>query len=61
MTGIPSHLIEQARSVPIEDVIEHRGVKLRGKSARYGPCPQCGGDDRFGVNTTKQVFNCRRL
>jgi putative DNA primase/helicase len=24
-----------------------------------GPCPVCGGDDRFSINTRKQVFNCR--
>jgi phage/plasmid primase-like uncharacterized protein len=24
-----------------------------------GPCPRCGGTDRFGVHTRKQVFNCR--
>ncbi|MDH2325989.1 CHC2 zinc finger domain-containing protein [Cereibacter sp. SYSU M97828] len=25
-----------------------------------GPCPQCGGTDRFGINKRKNVFNCRR-
>lgn len=25
-----------------------------------GPCPQCGGRDRFSINTNKRVFNCRR-
>jgi hypothetical protein len=24
-----------------------------------GPCPQCGGADRFGVSARKQLFNCR--
>jgi hypothetical protein len=24
-----------------------------------GPCPQCGGKDRFSVHLGKQVFNCR--
>jgi phage/plasmid primase-like uncharacterized protein len=24
-----------------------------------GPCPACGGHDRFGVNVKKQVWNCR--
>src|SRR5262249_52697167 len=23
------------------------------------PCPKCGGDDRFGINIKKNVFNCR--
>ena len=26
---------------------------------RSGPCPVCGGDDRFSISTRKQVFNCR--
>jgi len=25
-----------------------------------GPCPRCGGTDRFGINTQKRVFQCRR-
>ena len=24
-----------------------------------GPCPKCGGEDRFSINIAKQVFNCR--
>jgi hypothetical protein len=27
---------------------------------RIGPCPRCGGDDRFGVNVRKGQFLCRR-
>lgn len=52
--------IERARSVHIELVIESRGVKLRGRTERTGPCPRCGGTDRFSINTRKQVFHCRR-
>lgn len=51
--------IDAAKSVPIESVIDQRGIKLRGKIERVGSCPQCGGEDRFAVNTAKQVFNCR--
>jgi hypothetical protein len=25
-----------------------------------GPCPRCGGTDRFSINVRKGVFNCRR-
>jgi hypothetical protein len=25
-----------------------------------GPCPICGGDDRFSINTRKEVFQCRK-
>jgi DNA primase len=53
--------VERARNVPIEREIERRGVQLNGgnKTERSGPCPVCGGDDRFSINTKKQVFNCR--
>src|SRR5262249_25408457 len=26
---------------------------------RIGPCPNCGGTDRFSINTVKGLFNCR--
>src|SRR6516165_7330606 len=53
--------IAKARSVRIEDELKRRGHKLRGekKIERVGACPRCGGDDRFSINTSKQVFNCR--
>ena len=56
---IPSDLIERASAVRIEDEIERRGIKLVGRVDRCGPCPQCGGKDRFSINTRKQVFLCR--
>jgi Zinc-binding domain of primase-helicase len=53
--------IERARAVRIEDEIKRRGIKLKRQSAELvGPCPMCGGRDRFAVNTRKQVWNCRR-
>ena len=55
--------VEQARAVHIEDELARRGIKLNGKVdkvERAGPCPRCGGDDRFSINTKKQVFNCRQ-
>ncbi len=52
--------IERARNVPIEHVIDARGIKLRGKIERCGPCPICGGEDRFSINTKKGVWNCRQ-
>ncbi len=59
MTGVPSDLIDRARRTPIEAVVRERGLKLKGRAERVGPCPRCGGTDRFGVNAKKQVFNCR--
>jgi CHC2 zinc finger len=52
--------VAKARAVRIEDEIARRSIKLNGGTVeREGPCPKCGGDDRFSINTTKQVFNCR--
>jgi hypothetical protein len=51
--------IQLARNVPIERVIDGRRIKLCGKIERVGPCPVCGGKDRFSINTAKQLFNCR--
>jgi hypothetical protein len=62
MTAVASDAwIEQARAVPIEHEVARRGglnLKRRGKEL-VGPCPRCGGDDRFAVNIVKQAFNCR--
>jgi hypothetical protein len=52
-------LIDQARAVPIESEIARRGITLKGKTDRCGPCPVCGGHDRFAINTAKQCFICR--
>src|SRR5262249_11173273 len=51
----------RARSVLIEDEIEARGIELEehGAAERVGPCPLCGGEDRFSINTENKVFNCR--
>jgi hypothetical protein len=39
---------ERARNVPIEDEIARRGIYLTGHGKeRMGPCPVCGGTDRF--------------
>jgi phage/plasmid primase-like uncharacterized protein len=57
---IAAGVVEQAKAVPVESVIEARGIRLRRSGAeRFGPCPICGGTDRFAININKQVFNCR--
>ncbi len=58
--SIPAEMIERARAVSVESVVEMHNVRLRGFGVeRVGPCPVCGGDDRFSVNTKKGIFNCR--
>jgi len=50
---------DRARHVPIEDELARRGFDLKGRTERKGPCPVCGGTDRFSINTAKRVWNCR--
>jgi hypothetical protein len=62
---MPSHehqdWIRAARAVPVERELDRRGVKLKRVGAEHvGPCPKCGGEDRFAVNPAKGVWNCRR-
>ena len=53
--------VARARAVPIEAEIERRGVKLRREGLEHvGPCPKCGGTDRFSINTKKGLWNCRK-
>lgn len=51
--------VEEARKVSILDELGRRGIRLKGTVEREGPCPACGGTDRFSINTRKNVFNCR--
>jgi Toprim domain/CHC2 zinc finger len=52
-------IIDIAKATPIEDEIARRGIKLIGRGERVGPCPVCGGRDRFSINVKKQIWNCR--
>jgi phage/plasmid primase-like uncharacterized protein len=53
--------ISRARAVLLEDEVIRRGMKLRRSGAElFGPCPVCGGTDRFSVHVRKRVFNCRQ-
>jgi hypothetical protein len=52
--------IERARSVDLAAILSQRRIKLAGRSQNLtGPCPLCGGTDRFAVHLGKQLFNCR--
>jgi hypothetical protein len=54
-------LIDQARAADILSVAQQCGAQLKriGAAEWAGPCPACGGRDRFSVNTKRQLFNCR--
>ena len=47
--------------MPIEAEIERRGIKLKRQGSELiGPCPRCGGTDRFSINVKENVWNCRQ-
>ncbi len=55
-----SSWVEDARAVRLDEVLSRRSIKLRkAGNELVGPCPVCGGRDRFGVNLRKNVFHCR--
>jgi phage/plasmid primase-like uncharacterized protein len=57
---IAADVLDTARFVRIEDELSRRGIKLSaGIAERCGPCPVCGGKDRFAINVKKQFWNCR--
>ena len=59
-TNFSAAEIERAHAARIEDEIARRGIALKSVGAELiGPCPVCGGRDRFGISIRKQVFNCR--
>jgi CHC2 zinc finger len=54
--------VEAARRVPVEEVARKTGIERslkRAGSEFVGPCPRCGGTDRFSINRSKQVWHCR--
>jgi hypothetical protein len=54
--------IAEARALPIEAGLLGRPVQWKNGgrgTERCGPCPACGGDDRFSINIAKGVWNCR--
>ena len=53
---LPENDIERARSTSLTDMVA--GLRRVG-AEHVGPCPVCGGTDRFSINSRKQVWNCR--
>jgi hypothetical protein len=57
---IPARTINEARDRDIAGLARSYGVTLKGHGRNLsGPCPRCGGVDRFGVDAHRQLFNCR--
>jgi hypothetical protein len=52
--------IEYAKAIRLEDELGRRGIRLKRIGAELcGPCPVCGGHDRFAINLKRQLWNCR--
>jgi hypothetical protein len=53
---------DTAKAADIRAVALQFGCRLKkiGAAEYAGPCPVCGGVDRFSVNAQKGVFNCRK-
>jgi hypothetical protein len=55
--------IERARTIDMFGLLTARGRTLkrqgRGSPEYAGPCPLCGGRDRFAINTAKLLWVCR--
>lgn len=53
--------LQQAQALPIDDVADRLGIPDLKRAGRelVGPCPVCGGRDRFSISPPRNVFNCR--
>ena len=52
--------IANASSIDIGTVARMRGLNLKRQGREFiGPCPVCGGVDRFAIHRAKQLFHCR--
>ncbi len=54
--------LPEARAKPIWDIAQALDVQGLHRAGRewVGPCPECGGEDRFSINPDKGVYLCRR-
>lgn len=54
--------LAEAKLIPILEIANRLGLAdlKRGGREWVGPCPVCGGRDRFGINPDKGVWNCRQ-
>lgn len=56
------HRLAEAKAMPIADVLARLELSnlVRTGGELVGPCPQCGGRDRFGINLQTGMFQCRK-
>lgn len=62
MSVIVEEFIGDARAADLEAVAQMCGVSVKGRTdEKKGPCPRCGGKDRFSINYSKGLWNCGHL
>jgi len=60
MNSMLEYFIEDAKALSVADVTSMIGLNIVGHNGEHaGPCPVCGGKDRFSYNTRKNAWNCR--
>ncbi|WP_373354093.1 primase-helicase zinc-binding domain-containing protein [Pseudoroseicyclus sp. CXY001] len=61
MSRVTDAQLEAARGLSIAEIAERLALEGLHKSGaeRVGPCPACGGTDRFALNVAKDVWLCR--
>jgi ribosomal protein L37AE/L43A len=59
--GLSDDDLVKARTTDLLATAQALGTRLKrtGAAEFEGPCPVCGGTDRFSINTHKKVWNCR--
>lgn len=50
--------IEEARAVTVTEAAGILGIPITSRNYA-GPCPSCGGNDRFSISPARQAWNCR--
>jgi hypothetical protein len=60
---LPDHLAalrDEALQTSCDSWAKRQGWRLSPGLDRAGPCPVCGGTDRFSIHTKKNLFSCRQ-
>lgn len=62
MLQIDDVRLSDANNISVEDIVLRLGLQnLKSTSGEFvGPCPCCGGRDRFAINIRSKKFNCRK-
>jgi hypothetical protein len=51
---------EHAKTIRLENELGRRSIQLKRIGWEMcGPCPVCGGRDRFAIHLKRQLWNCR--